>query len=447
MPPKNSHNLKRNSKSKRISTNASLRRSPRLNPLPSPPSSASSSEVSSDDFEDDELDDVDFEDDELEVALGHQACLVNVLRDFFASPDRAPVPNTLPFVGVLPPSPYDSLVLLYEEVVSRTRALEAALSSAQAQIAALTPPDLPAISPVAPSDPTTPTNAQVSESAKPRGFMSTSNPLEEELRVIRISHNELQCRFQELEAYAQALEDHALECYSPSSAGILPPTLAPSYTSPSTPTTLLYSMTTASSATANANPPTTSPTVPTACYTPPAPIATFTPTTTAPIAPLSLTLSASPTSLPTVLRPTAPPFLPATNSTVSPPTAIHSLIPTLPTHTVTPPTSPACRKRCRRRRRKRQAPTTLSPPSLPIPTIQQSPQYYYPPDLFARCPIGPGCHSFTWVEARRCWSSPRFYPCTPLLPPQLTIPRSAPAWSGPRLQLLSCFLRALGYAL
>ena len=59
------------------------------------------------------------------------------LLEFFDSPARALVPFTLPLVPFLPPEPYDSLVLLYEEVMARTRALEASLLGAQAQILAL----------------------------------------------------------------------------------------------------------------------------------------------------------------------------------------------------------------------------------------------------------------------------------------------------------------------
>ena len=90
------------------------------------------------------------------------------------------------------------------------------------------------------------------------------------------------------------------------------------------------------------------------------------------------------------------------------------------------------RKARRRRRGKR---SKLS--SFPNPTILQPPLYYYSSDFLAYCPMGPGHHSFAWVEALRCWSSPRLYSFPPLLevpptsysppkPPQLTVPRFAP---------------------
>ena len=386
--------------------------------LSSPPPSSSSTEYSSeDDFSDN---------DDFQEALGHLVCLVGKLREFFADPERVSVPAPRPFTGIRPSPPYDSLVLMYEEVVSRTLSLETKLLAAKAQIVALTTPALPAISPavspVVPPAPTPSTTAPVSTTGPP---LTTTAP-------------------------------------TPTSPFTAPP---PTFVSTdSTPT---------------------SPTVPTVYSTP---------TTTAPAASTSPSFAAPPApSILTVLRPTAPPFHPAPTSTVptppcnvcamscaypladSVPTRPQSSTPILgdevptaratsvrPTHAaptrpalltspniVTPPASPAGRKRCRRRRRKRSKPTTLSLPPHSSPYIRQPPQYFYSPDLFDYCPIGPGCHSFTWVDSLRCWSSPRLYHFPPLLevpPPQLTIPPYAPAWSGSRLPLLSSSLRALGYA-
>ena len=113
-----------------------------------------------------------------------------------------------------------------------------------------------------------------------------------------------------------------------------------------------------------------------------------------------------------------------TNSTSEPP---------MPSST----TSASLARKPRRRRRKRSKPSSLPKPLSPIPTILQPPLYYYSSDFLAYCSMGPGHHSFAWVEALRCWSSPRFYSFPPLLevpstsysppkPPQLTVPRFAP---------------------
>ena len=118
------------SSNRRISSCLKTRSGTRFTlPSPSPPSSPSPSEVLSDEDS--------IEIDGLDEALGHIGLLVERLLEFFDSPARALVPFTLPLVPFLPPAPYDSLVLLYEEVMARTRALEASLLGAQAQILAL----------------------------------------------------------------------------------------------------------------------------------------------------------------------------------------------------------------------------------------------------------------------------------------------------------------------
>jgi len=129
----------------------------------------------------------------------------------------------MPSVDDLPPAPYDLLVLLYEEVVSRTLALEAALSCAQAQIVVQTPL-IALLFPLSSSLLTLIlTSAQVSYSAKPYSHHLGCNATVlagEGAACYETSHDRLQRHFNELQAYTfeleaeldQVLEDKAEGC-------------------------------------------------------------------------------------------------------------------------------------------------------------------------------------------------------------------------------------------
>ena len=146
-PPKSKYSSKSTTSSFSSSSTAFVkaapRRSPRLAPQ-LPTSHASSPEVSSDD-----------DDDPMESALGealqHQVGLILALRAFFDSQDRLdvhPLLNLPPLSDLdLPPAPFDALLLMSYEVMSRTLALEAALSCAQTEIVARTAPATRAVSP------------------------------------------------------------------------------------------------------------------------------------------------------------------------------------------------------------------------------------------------------------------------------------------------------------
>ena len=121
------------------------------------------------------------------------------------------------------------------------------------------------------------------------------------------------------------------------------------------------------------------------------------------------------------------PFFQAPLPTISPPISPYvrnspmTATRTTPTNSTSEPpmpsstTSASLARKPRRRRRKRSKLSSIPKPFPPTPTILHPPLYYYSSDFLAHCPMGPGHHSFAWVEALRCWSSPRYYSFPPLL--------------------------------
>ena len=373
--------------------------------LPPPPydsASASASDFSSDDDYEPEYDPV-------VQALQFHEGFVQCLQDFFDSPLRLRIsipPDSLP--SVPPPLSYGHLAPLYEKLMAQTLELETSLLCAQAEIASLKSA-APAQVPVPPAG--APDVAAVQAPDPPAGVPDVA-------------------AVQAPDPPAGAPDVAAVQAPDP-------PAGVPDVTAVQAP-----------------DPPAGAPDV-AAVQAPDPPAGADVAAVQAPDPPAGAPDVAAvqapdpPAGVPdvaTVQAPDPPAGAPdvaanssSTNSLSAFATSLSTTSITLPNPTsslLTAPTVPPhpnlARKPRRRRRGKRSKPT-----SLPNSTILQPPLYYYSSDFLAYCPMGPGHHSFAWVEALRCWSSPRFYSFPPLLevpstaysppkPPQLTVPRFAP---------------------